>query len=111
MRYGFPADLRGFSRNVGGLRSFVSQVDVPGAAADGGELQHLDRIWAGQEARAAREPGLCKGHFDVFPEFNRRVLWRLWLQLREMIEEDARDSGAVIPQSLGEYLRLFDKSA
>jgi Putative amidoligase enzyme len=52
IEYGSSGRLEDFTPNVGGLRSFLAKVCVPGV----NEPRRLERIWAGKKPEAALEP-------------------------------------------------------
>lgn len=108
IRYGSPEYLRCCLHNVGSLKDFVSRVDIPG---DG--PHHLDRIWEGISLNAAREPMMRTDKYAEVDgeELEPELAWRHWVWLREMIEQDARQCAASVPQVLQNHLNSFSTSA
>ncbi|ERF76101.1 hypothetical protein EPUS_01434 [Endocarpon pusillum Z07020] len=108
IRYGSPEYLRGCLHNVGSLKDFVGRVDIPG---DG--PHHLDRIWEGISLNAAREPMMRTDDYTEVDEdeLEPELAWRHWVRLREMVEQDAQQCAASVPQVLRNYLNNFSTSA
>lgn len=110
MRYGSSANLSAFSHDIGGLKEFVSQVDIPGGV---GTPHYLHRMWEGKNLKAAREPIMLKTHFDIADSYNPEPaeIYEEWMTIKKMIEYDARECNAIVPQHLRNHLSGFDTTA
>jgi hypothetical protein len=107
IRYGSPDYLRRCAHDVGSLKDFVGRVDIPG---DG--PHHLDRIWEGISLNAAREPMVRTSLTDIDGvEADPRDVRRYWMRLKEMIELDAEECAASVPQLLQNRLNGLSTSA
>lgn len=104
IRYGSPDNLTSLSHNIGELRSFMSRAALPDGV---GEFHLIDMLWKGKDPKAAREPTMAKAHLDE-PESCR---WELGVNIKRLVEEDAVQCQATIPQELWNYLKGFDPTA
>lgn len=77
------------------------------ALPDGvGEFHLMDMLWKGKDPKAAREPTMAKVHLD---DPDRK--WELGVNIKRLVEGDAVECQATIPQELWNYLRGFDPTA
>ncbi|KAF7503769.1 hypothetical protein GJ744_003311 [Endocarpon pusillum] len=103
IQYGSPDNLTSLSHNIGELRSFMSHAALP---EEVGDFHLIDMLWKGKDPKAAREPTMDKSHLD---DPDRK--WELGVNLKRLVQEDAVECQATIPQGFWNYLRGFDPTA
>jgi hypothetical protein len=101
IQYGSLGWLNSFSRKTGGLQSFISKVQIAGG------VDSLNKLWAAKDPDAAREPALSADVY-LLPHHYTFVQVQWLLELKEAIEEDARQCGASLPQGMADLLKEYN---